>query len=266
MPTCGSSYAQLAVRGQLYLVSIRITAFSEPQPQELFVNALWLLVLCMPSFIRLLYPVPACSPTTEKKIPHLLASNWIKAKCYTGPPMVQPTASSKDFGHGDGRYGSAAIDDNGDVLSFQEVLSSLRGGPLKVGRRGLVLAECTNALQQAQHGGGRLQAGQCSSNILLGTLSLTLYALQEQQSSTARRYVCFCYARTVHRRESNPQAIKPGIACKCGFYWGAYVLVWLLTRNGCDGAPHIFESPTVISPARRRKSAHFPVSKMNQQY
>lgn len=171
-----------------------------------------------------------------------------------------------DFGHGDGRYGSAAIDDNTDVLSVQEVLSSLRGGPLKVGRRGLVLPDCTDALQQAQHGGGRLQAGQGLSNVLLGTLSSTLHALPEQQSSTARRYVCFCYARTVHRRESNPQAIKPGIGCKYGFYWDAYVLVWLLTRNGGDGAPHIFESPTVISPARRRKSAQFPGNKMNQQY
>ncbi len=67
MPTCGSSCAQLAVRQHLYLVSIRITALSEPQAQELFVNALWLLVLCMPSFIRLLYPVPACSLTERKE-------------------------------------------------------------------------------------------------------------------------------------------------------------------------------------------------------
>ena len=51
VPGCAFSVGKHAVRQQLYLVSIRITAFSEPQPQELFVNALWLLVLCVPSFI-----------------------------------------------------------------------------------------------------------------------------------------------------------------------------------------------------------------------
>jgi hypothetical protein len=62
VPGCASSIAKHAVRQQSYLVSIRIAAFSKPQPQELFVNALWLFVLCVLSFISFLYPVPACSP------------------------------------------------------------------------------------------------------------------------------------------------------------------------------------------------------------
>lgn len=44
-----------------YLVSVGITALSEPQAQEFFVNAFRLLVLSMPDIIGLLDPISACS-------------------------------------------------------------------------------------------------------------------------------------------------------------------------------------------------------------